>query len=79
MYNEAKERLISLNSTLRSGDSHTIFSLIKELINKCDDLFTEEEIDNAEINLNMGLFSSAEDIYKRLVVKYKTNYRIWYG
>ena len=22
-----------------------------ELINKCDDLFTEEEIDNAEINL----------------------------
>ena len=79
MYNEAKEKLINLNSTLRSSSSQIISSLIKELICKCDELFAEEQIDSAEINLNMGLYSSAEDIYKKLIVKYKSNYRIWYG
>ena len=79
MYSEAKERLISLNSGLSSSNSSNVFLLVKELMHKCDDLFTQEEIESAEINLKMGLFIPAEEIYKRLVIKYKSNYRIWYG
>ena len=79
MYSEAKERLISLNSMYDLFNSSNMLALIKDLINKCDELFAQEEIDSAEFNLKMGLYSPAEEIYKRLVIKYKSNYRIWYG